>query len=177
MSVADIFREKRDKVLESWLDLILRGYPHDSFRFFKNRKNSFDNPVGTTLARECPVILDLLIEGGDVERVRDSLDAIVRIRAVQDFSAAQAVGFIYLLKDVIRETLAENVSGETRATELVTIEDRIDQCVLLAFDLYMSCREKLYEIRLDASRRELYLSDRMRSREQPSGTVESGEQA
>jgi hypothetical protein len=37
--------------------------------------------------------------------------------------------------------------------ELSALETRIDRLALLAFDCYMKCREKIYEIRLGELRR------------------------
>ena len=80
-------------------------------------------------------------------------NSIIRIRSIQDFTASQAVAFTFKLKDVIREELAGKMQGRPADAqsrlreELHAFETRIDELSLLAFDVYMKCREKLYEIR------------------------------
>jgi hypothetical protein len=85
------------------------------------------------------------------------LDGIVRIRAVQDFTAGQAVAFIFLLKRVIREELKGEVRVQPGGDGLAAVEERIDEMALLAFDLFMKCRERIYEIRVNEAKRRLGL--------------------
>jgi len=75
----------------------------------------------------------------DVVRVQSALAEIVRIRAVQDLTATQAVGFIFLLRPILDSALP---SGNA-----ALLNRRIDQFALLAFDEYVRCRERLAEIR------------------------------
>jgi hypothetical protein len=75
------------------------------------------------------------------------LDPIIRIRAVQDFSPGQALRFVFLLKDVIRKNFGMEIGEFNLHTELQRLESQIDDLALLAFDVYMKCRERLYEIR------------------------------
>ena len=65
----------------------------------------------------------------------------VRIRAVQDLSASEAVGFVFLLKQAVRDVLPgkHGLSG---------LHDRIDRLTLEAFDRFVACREKIYELRM-----------------------------
>ena len=54
-----------------------------------------------------------------------------------------------MLKTVIRDEL-KNVPNEPgNINDLFEIESRIDKSALIAFDLYMKCREKVYQIRLN----------------------------
>jgi hypothetical protein len=72
-----------------------------------------------------------------------SLEAIIRIRAVQDFTPSQAVAFVIQLKQIVREEL-----GVGSSADLQGLEDRIDEVLLLAFDIYSKCRQKLNDIRV-----------------------------
>jgi hypothetical protein len=40
------------------------------------------------------------------------------------------------------------------------LEDRIDEMALLAFDVFMRCREQLYEVRANEARRRLSILER-----------------
>ena len=82
------------------------------------------------------------------------LDEIIRIRVLQNFAPSQALAFIFLLKNVIRHELAEEIRKENLAAELLDLESRIDGLALLGFDVYTKRREKLYEIKADEVKRQ-----------------------
>ena len=92
----------------------------------------------------------------DEDNIYSSLDEIIRIRAVQDFTPSAAVSFIFGLKELIREELVDDTVGATYTSplqevqnhpELFELDSRIDKIALLAFNKYMECREKVHEIR------------------------------
>jgi hypothetical protein len=150
--------QKRDEILAEWLSLTLRSYPEQASRLFLVEKDPFRNPIGHALKEGLAVLVDELFGPMDRERLVSALESIVRIRAVQDFSAAQAVAFIFLLKKVIREKAANCGEGVS------SLEERVDELALLAFDLYMKCREKLAEVRVNAAMRSLYVPLNRRNR-------------
>jgi hypothetical protein len=94
-------------------------------------------------------LYDELIHGMNSNKLSAALDAIIRIRSVQDFSPSQAIAFVPLLKRVIREELGGEIKDNQILEELLPVELRIDQLALLAFDIYMKCREKIFEIRVN----------------------------
>ena len=61
--------------------------------------------------------------------------------------------FIFLLKNVIRHELAEEIRQENLAAEVLELESRIDGLALLGFDVYTKRREKIYEIKADEAKR------------------------
>ena len=81
---------------------------------------------------------------------------IIRIRAIQNFSPSQAVAFVFFLKTVIRDALEGEIRQSGIKEELLIIETRIDQLALLAFDQYMACREKLYDLKANELRRQTH---------------------
>ena len=144
-----LLSQKRAAILKRWLGLILGTYPADSSRFFKREKDRFVNPVGYTISLEIEALYDELLQGMNRDKLSASLDNIIRIRSVQDFSPSQAIAFVFLLKKAIREELASEIRENQLFEELLRFESRIDQLALLAFDIYMKCREKVYEIRVN----------------------------
>ncbi len=117
-------------------------------------KDPFANPVGNTIRRETEFLFDALLSGASQEEVGPHLDGIIRIRNVQDFSPAQALAFIFLLKDVVRKELgALSRSGEA-VDELLRFESRVDSLALLAFDMYAQCCEQIYVLRADEVKRQ-----------------------
>jgi hypothetical protein len=160
---------KRGAIVEEWLARTLQSYPEHTSTFLSREKDPFKNPVGHTLAEALPALFDRLVEGADAATLSRSLDPIVRMRAVQDFSAGQAVAFIFLLKRVLREALGGEKRGGAGSEGLAALEARIDEMALLAFDLFMQCRERLYEIRAKEAKRRLFVLDRIREKRPGAG--------
>jgi hypothetical protein len=136
--------EKKKEVVGKWVDLVLNTY--ESPEFFKTQKDRIANPVGSNIAEGLREIFELLLAGADSEGFSEPLDRVIRIRAVQDFSPSQAVSFMFVLKDVVRWELAKN--GGILPAELAEFESAIDRVALQAFDIYMACRERLFQIRI-----------------------------
>jgi len=140
--------QRSSSVLDKWFDAVLGTYPPDTKRFLKKQKNQFANPVGTTLFKEMEGLFQELLRGLDRKKSFAILDRIIRIRAVQDFAPSEAVGFIFSLKTIIRSELESEIRKNDLDEELSRLDERIDDLVLLAFDIYMQCKEKVYEIRV-----------------------------
>ena len=155
MKLEKLLSEKGPTVLDKWLQLILETYPADTQRFLKKQKDQFANPVRDTISKEIEDIYKELLQGVDRERVSPCLDRIIRIRAVQDFSPSQAISIVFLLKKAIREELEKEIRKNRLSDELFIIESRIDDLALLAFDIYMKRREKLYEIRANQAKNQV----------------------
>jgi len=153
----DIFlSQKKAAILEKWFGLIVGTYPAESQRFLKKQTNRFANPVGHTISKEIEAIYDELCTEINVERVSPFLDRVIRIRAIQDFSPSQAISFIFLLKKVIREVLEDESFEGDMAEELVRLDDKIDHLAMISFDIYMKCREKIYELRANEVKNTTY---------------------
>ena len=148
MALQDFLSENRNSILERWYRLILETYPDHTSRFLKREKDRFVNPVGHTISREIEALYDEFLWGMDVGKLSTSLENVIRIRSVQDFSPSEAIAFVLLLKKAVRETLESETSGSQVSKEWSGFESRIDRLVLLAFDIYMECREKIHEIKL-----------------------------
>lgn len=149
--VRDRLVEKKSAILERWFDKVIETYPADASGFLKNKKRQFANPVGYTLSRGLENLLDLLLEEGemDFEKISPVLDGIIRIRAVQDLAPSQALAFVFHLKKVIREELGRETAP---SEETAALESRIDALALISFDLYMKCREKIYDLKANELR-------------------------
>jgi hypothetical protein len=154
MSLTKLLAQKREEILDAWLALILDTYPADSAAFMKRQPNRFANPVGHTFAQETGVLFDHLLGDGDTDVAASALERINKIRAVQDFSASEAVAFIFFLKGAVRNVLSRELADGRLSAELHALELKIDDMALLAFDGYMQCREKIFQIRCDSIRRQ-----------------------
>lgn len=152
MELKSLLSDKRALILEKWFDLILESYPPDTSHFLRSEKNQFTNPVGHTILKGLEGLFDRVIEGRDLDSGDPHisfLDNILRIKAIQDFTPSQAISFIFDLKGLIRKELKSSDSGfeESILEDLSKLESRIDALALEAFDIYMKCREKIYDLR------------------------------
>jgi hypothetical protein len=156
MKLEKLLSEKGPAILDRWLKLILESYPADTQRFLKKQKDPFANPVRHTISKELENIYRELLKGVDRERVSPFLDRIIRIRAVQDFSPSQAIAFVFLLKQVIRGLLDKEIREHSLSDDLLALESQIDDLALVAFDVYMGCREKIYALSANEARNQVY---------------------
>jgi hypothetical protein len=164
MDLKDLLSQNEAAILKKWFNLILETYPADTATLMRKDKDQFTNPVGSTLSREIEVLFKKLCEGSQNEKWQASLDSILKIRSVQDFSPSKAVGFVFLLKRAIGETLKNDICRESVMDEWLKFQSRIDELALQAFDAYMECREKICEIRINQARTEKEMAFRMMER-------------
>lgn len=147
MRLESLLVRNKHKIIDDWFNLLVETYPADSAQFLKRENDPFANPVGSSARSGLEAIFNELAEGMDPQPLTDFLDPIIRIRAVQNFSPSQAVGFIFLLRKAIRKNISKEISSQETLPELSEFETKIDELALLAFDIYMECREKLYQLK------------------------------
>jgi len=147
MQLATLLSQKKAAILGRWLAMIYESYPPETAIFLRKEKNRFDNPAGYRISEGLEGLYGALLQEMERDQVLTCLDEIIRIRALQNFTPSQALAFIFLLKNVIRQELAEEIQTENLAAEVLELESRIDGLALLGFDVYVKRREKLHEIR------------------------------
>lgn len=148
MDLISRIKKNKDSVLKKWLRLILETYPAQESRLMQKR-NRFDNPVGDTLAQESECLYQGLIAGENPRALLPSIQKIVKIRTIQDFTPSQAVVFVFLLKKALREELVNEIHNPEVVDDLLALESRIDELALHTFDTYMECRERIHKIRVN----------------------------
>ncbi len=147
-----LIQQEKATILKQWFDLAMQAYDPNTAKFLKNQKDQFANPVGNNSLKGLQGLLDQLLEDFDRKKVFIHLDPIIRIRAAQAFTPSQATAFVLSLKTVLRETLGKKLNDSQMAGELLDFESKIDQLCLMAFDVYMQCKEKIYQISANETR-------------------------
>jgi hypothetical protein len=147
-----IIEQKKAAIVKKWFDLTAQTYAPDTAEFLKHNPDPFANPVGGSMHNSFNVLLDQLIHDMDLQIINSYLDPIIRIRAVQNFTPSQATGFILSLKKALRANLTKELRDIRNIGELFEFESKIDQLSLMAFDIYMQCREKIYQISANETR-------------------------
>ncbi len=149
-----------------WYDRIVDRYPAETSRFLRDQQDPFANPVGAVLREEVSPIVEGVCSNVDPAELEPALDRIIRVRAVQDMSASEAVGFVLDLKEIFTD-----VASSSSAEERCEFDTRIDRLLLTAFDVYNRCRQQVYDIRVKEIRnRSLKVMERLNTwREQRAG--------
>jgi hypothetical protein len=153
MGFAALLQDRKDAIVQRWLDGILSAYPEEAANAFRRQKDPFANPVGHTLREGTRRILDAVLDGAEPDSVRDALRDIIKIRAVQEFTASQAVRFVFGLKDAMRVELKGERDDPQFRSDVYAFEARVDRVALDAFDLFVECREQVYELRVNEAKR------------------------
>jgi hypothetical protein len=158
--LVELIRDRRDAVLAGWLDRILATYPDEGARFMRSTSDPFHNPIGTAIREELGELLEGVLGDSPPQSHVPSLDRLIRPRAIQDFPPSRAVGIVFSLKEAVRDAVPEEVPlADDR-----WLDRRIDGLAGLAFDLYMQCREKVCEIRVQEYRnRSITVLERLNS--------------
>jgi len=150
MNLGDLLARDRERFVKKWFGALVETYPPETARFLGKESNQFVNPVGHTIYHGLDGLYGEMLRGLDSEKLRPWLDRIIRVRAVQDFSPSQAVAFMLLPKGLVRDMFKEHIqTQQVSSEELASFDVLIDQISLLAFDVYMQCREKLYELKVN----------------------------
>jgi hypothetical protein len=153
MGLKEILRERKPAIVKKWFEAALASYHEDARGSMRKVEAQFANPAGFDLDQGLSGLFDAVIQKMLPDTVTTFLDAIVRLRAVQDLAPSDALAFLFRLKGIIREELGpELLAGPGGADELAAINGVIDDLGLYAFDLYMRCREKIYDLKAQEAR-------------------------
>jgi hypothetical protein len=153
MSLEKLLVKNKSTILSRWFDSILETYPSDTKEFLRTKKDRFDNPVAHRISSGIEGIFEQILNDAKVEDASPFLDKVIRVRAVQDFTPSQALAFIFDLKTLVIEEIVGDTRGGQLSEELRMFERKIDQMGLLAMDIYMKCREEIYELRVNEVKR------------------------
>ena len=152
MSLPQQLALKKATLAAKWFDALAASYAADTARFLKGNQDPFANPVGQNSRQSLDALLDLVLGEYDAEKAAQALDVIIRVRAIQGFAPARAIHFIFALKEILRGQAAQAGGDMQWYAQMRVLEDRIDALAMTAFDLYMGCREKIYELKANEVR-------------------------
>jgi hypothetical protein len=125
-------------VAERWIERTLASYPAEVHSLLSGEQDPFRNPAGHAIKESLTTLARELLGEMNEKAIATALDALVRLRAVQDFRPSEALRFIFDLRDVVAE-----VAGSLPQV----LERRIDELALIAFDQYMACRDQIAGLR------------------------------
>ena len=150
MKLEEALHNNRYKIVDRWVEYTLKTYK--ASQFFSRQKDSFANPIGGTVRDSLKKIFSLLIENQETTAYKEPLSRLMHLRSVQEFTPSQAVAPLNAVKHITRDVLSADKETKLFIGELYDFEFSVDLAVLAAFDLYVECREKIYQIRVDEIR-------------------------
>ena len=141
-------KKNRNQLLESWFDATINTYPEESARILGKKSDRFDNPIGAVTRETLEDVLNLITEDFSRDGLEQALDPVIRIRAVQTFDPANAVSFVFALKE-IGESVIEKA-------DIINFYRLVDEMALAAFNRYMKCREDIFLLKATESKRRIH---------------------
>jgi len=156
MDLQQYLTDNRQKLVEKWTASVISTYPADSVKFFKNMKDPFANPVGNTIKRSIDLLFTQVIKNKmDPDVLKEAMEPIVRLRAVQEFSPAKAISFIFNIKHLLRKAFDKHRQDKGVEDFLANVESNTNELILIAMDIYGKCREKIYRLRINQGKESL----------------------
>ena len=152
----DLLEQKKAAITKKWFDAIVETYPAETSGFLKRQKDQFSNPVGHAITQGVESMFEALITDQDFSSQISFLEDIIKVRAIQDFTPAKAVGFIFPIKKAVRNELDKEIRQKQIENELVEFEAKVDDLALLAFNIYSQCREHLNNVKIEELKRMTY---------------------
>ncbi len=148
MNINKSLEKNRKKIIDLWFEATIKSYPPETARVLGRIKNRFDNPVGSATQESLENVFDQLLKEVDPEKLEDAMDPVIRIRAVQNFTASEAVGFVFELKEIVKN-ISDTAPGED-------FDRKVDQVALAAFNRFMKCRESIFLLKATESKRRIH---------------------
>lgn len=154
MQISD-FLQENGEILDRWITRALATYPEGGVAALTQQKDRFANPIGYNIRHALTTMYKHFCGTVELEKALVALEDLIRIRAVQEFTPAEAVSFIFLLKEAVKEENSNNKKDNEALglADWLHFEQRIDAIALRSFDMYMSNRERVFKVRINELKR------------------------
>lgn len=158
MELVDWISDSKKEIIREWIRYTMEAYPAESLAVLNRNKDQFANPLPHVISKNIELLFEELLKEVKTERIKPILTEIVRIKAVQDFTPSQSLGFIFDLKKILKKICEGYSGGEEKALKgLESFDRKIDMLARTAFDIYVDCREKLFEIKVNEIRNQTHM--------------------
>jgi hypothetical protein len=148
MELKQILKKNRSFFIQKWFQATIDTYPKQSARILGKDSNRYDNPVGAVTRESLEDVLDLISDEFTRESLEKALDPVIRIRAVQAFTASEAVSFVFALKKIGEEIFD--------VSQLRQFDQMVDEISLAAFNKLMKCKEEIFLLKATESKRRIH---------------------
>lgn len=161
MSLLEKVKGDRSKILRRWLDALLDSFPKQSRLMISAESDRFSNPIGFTLHEAIDEVFRALVGEKTLEEIDLALGRLVKLKAIQEDHADGKLGALIELKRIIRESCGAYSARFSSITELLEIEDRVDEIILRAYQIYVQSREKILDLQINEIKNKTYMMRRM----------------
>ncbi len=148
MKLKQVLKKNKEPFIRQWFQATIDTYPQQTAKILGKDSNRFDNPVGAITHETIEDVFTLILEDFNQEMLEKTLDPVIRIRAVQAFSASQAVSFVFALKQIGEDIIDGNLIRE--------FDKLVDKIALAAFNRFMKCREEIFLLKATESKRRIH---------------------
>ena len=148
MKLKQVLEKNKESFIKKWFQATIDTYPLQTAKVLGKDSNRFDNPVGAITHETIEDVFTLILEDFNQEMLEKTLDPVIRIRAVQAFSASQAVSFVFALKQIGEDIIDGNLIRE--------FDKLVDKIALAAFNRFMKCREEIFLLKATESKRRIH---------------------
>jgi len=146
--IVHLIREKRQIVLDQWQGYVLSLFP-------------------VTMKSATPIAQAIESGLGDVldsfettpEKRTAALSGVIRILAVQSFSPSKSMSVFFALRSILRE-IGGSEKRQIKQKHWDEFQTSMEHLTLEAFDSYMVHREKIYQLKVDESLRQSFMTRR-----------------
>ncbi|MBC8318001.1 MAG: RsbRD N-terminal domain-containing protein [Desulfobulbaceae bacterium] len=149
MQLDKLLVENREIILKQWKDCLLTKFAPETILFFQKQKDQFANPMGHKISVGLAELFDVICDTSSREVETPSLGQLIKLRAVQQVSASDAVSFVIQLKKIVRKECLSNIKTRESYEEWLAFDVRVDTAVLAVFDMFMASREQIYKVRVN----------------------------
>ncbi len=149
MNALELFRKKKKEVVDMWIEAVFKTYPLDTTGFLRTKKHDFSNPVGEITSTVGNYIFDAVAGEHILEdRLSMALERFVKLRSVQDFTPSQGLGVLLLFKQLFRKVFLEEFENAGQIAVYLEAESRVDTICLMAFEMYVTSRDTISQMRI-----------------------------
>lgn len=151
----------RKKILREWYQEVLGSFPKQSHALIASNTDRFANPIGFTLNDAIAEIFSALVGDKSLDEIAPALERIIKLRAIQGGREAAQLGFLLSLKRIVRERCGAYSAEFTEVGALLEIEDRMDEILLRAYEIYVRSRELILELQVNEIKNKTHMMRRL----------------
>ncbi len=153
MRLTVVLQRKKDVIIKNCFERVAGTYPELTASFLKKEPDMFLNPVGDAITATFEALFAELAGDDRTGDFKKALERLVKIKAVQCVLPSEGLSFIRFLKKEIQHEIATEAARSGAPKEMLRdylkIENKLDDALFVACDLFSEYRAKIDNIRIN----------------------------
>ncbi|MDY6820717.1 MAG: hypothetical protein SVN78_03725 [Deferribacterota bacterium] len=149
----EYFLDKKNKILDDWFNHLISHYDDNKLDYLEKERDPFLNPVKYIFKSALGSIFSYIFEDEELDLVSQDIEKLIKLLALNGPKASEVLGLFVFFKQHINALFMSSFSLEEKIDEYNEITNIFDNLLLKIFDMYVQCREKIYEIRVNEIKR------------------------